>query len=114
MKLAHHKITNAAVAVKIIQKSTLNSLELERVRREIDVLKKLVHPNIAQLYDVIETEDTVNIIMEYVPTTLHMYTMERGAIAEADAHRIFCQLLSAIDYCHEANIIHRYVPNRIQ
>jgi hypothetical protein len=41
------------------------SFELFFYRRETEILNKLDHPNIAKMYEVIETEDTMNIVMEY-------------------------------------------------
>ncbi len=39
--------------------------ELERARRETDILRQLKHPHIAQLFQVIETDNALNIVMEY-------------------------------------------------
>lgn len=85
----------------------MKDVDMERARREVEILRKLSHPNICKLYDVIETEDTMNIVMEYAPGTLLSYVMERGGLAEIDAHRFFAQIVSAIEYCHRSNIIHR-------
>ncbi len=45
--------------------------------------------------------------MEYVAKTLFGYLTERGKLAESETHELFCQMLSAIHYCHQRNVIHR-------
>jgi carbon catabolite-derepressing protein kinase len=82
--------------------------DLERAHREVEIMQKLTHPNICKLYDVVETEDALNIVMEYAGGTLLAYVMERGGLSEVDAHRFFGQITSAIEYCHKLNIVHRF------
>ena len=86
--------------------------DLERAHREVEIMQKLKHPNICKLYDVIETEDSLNIVMEYAGGTLLAYVMERGGLAEKDAHRFFGQITSAIEYCHRLNIVHRDIKHQ--
>lgn len=53
VRIALHRQTSENVAIKIIDKSRLKELkEIERVNREIHILKILKHPNIIQLYEV--------------------------------------------------------------
>jgi PAS domain S-box-containing protein len=108
VKLAHHKQTRQEVAIKVLQKSRMKPIEIERVKREIEIMRKLDHPNIAKLIDVIDSPESVNIVMENAGTTLLAYVMERGGLQEPEAHKFFCQMLSAVEYCHRSNIIHRF------
>lgn len=101
------------VAIKILQKDLMDSAEQERSRREITIQRKLIHPNIAKLYDVIESEDRINIVMEYSEGgELLTYITKQGKLNENEARRLFLQLLSAVQYCHSHNIIHRYDRHR--
>jgi carbon catabolite-derepressing protein kinase len=101
------------VAIKILQKDLMDSAEQERSRREIAIQRKLIHPNIAKLYDVIESEDRINIVMEYSEGgELLTYITKQGKLNENEARRLFLQLLSAVQYCHSHNIIHRYGRHR--
>jgi len=101
------------VAIKILQKDLMDSAEQERSRREITIQRKLIHPNIAKLYDVIESEDRINIVMEYSEGgELLTYITKQGKLNENEARRLFLQLLSAVQYCHSHNIIHRYGRHR--
>jgi len=56
VKLACHKDTKENVAIKILLKTKMKPQELDRARRETEILKQLKHPNIARLIDVIETD----------------------------------------------------------
>lgn len=61
----HEKI-NQKIAAKILQKSNIKSKELEeKVKREIRFSKYFRHPNIIHLYEVIETQNDIIMIMEY-------------------------------------------------
>jgi 5'-AMP-activated protein kinase catalytic alpha subunit len=54
------------VAVKILEKDKIHDQkDVERITREIKILKKVRHPNVIQLYEIIETEKELYMIMEY-------------------------------------------------
>ena len=62
-----HKKYNKKVALKIYLKEKMKDLQRKKsVRREIKLMKRLDHPNIAKLYDAIETENKVILVMEFV------------------------------------------------
>lgn len=88
-------------------KKGLKDSELERVKRETEILRQIDHPHIAKLYEVVDTEESLNLIMEYAGNTLLAYVLEKGGLQEAEAREFFRQILSAVEYCHEKNIIHR-------
>ena len=61
-----HQIIGQKVAAKILQKSSIRTKDLdEKVRREIRFSKYFRHPNIIHLYEVIETQNEIIMIMEY-------------------------------------------------
>jgi len=61
-----HIPTGEKVAVKILEKTQIkDQSDIERVSREIQILKLIRHPNIVQLYEIIEDETQLYIIMEY-------------------------------------------------
>ena len=54
------------MAIKIIDKSSIEDEDDEiRIQREVDIMKKVRHPNIVYLYEIIETADFVFIINEF-------------------------------------------------
>jgi len=112
VKLATHKDSKSQVAIKMLQKSKMTPLDLERARREIEILKQLVHVNIAKLFEIIETEDHLNIVMEYAERTLLSYVLEKSGLAEDESRDFFMQMLSAINYCHKKNIVHRDIKHQ--
>lgn len=66
MKAAVHIPTNEPVAIKILDKSRIiDTADVERVSREIHILKLVRHPNIIQLYELIETPKYLLLVMEY-------------------------------------------------
>ena len=53
MRVGTHTITGELVAIKILEKDKIkDSADVERVTREINILKKVRHPNVIQLYEV--------------------------------------------------------------
>ncbi|ESN99549.1 hypothetical protein HELRODRAFT_84170, partial [Helobdella robusta] len=96
------------VAIKIIDKTQLNSVSLQKLRREVKIMKMLDHPNIVKLYEVIETERTLNLVMEYASRgELFDYLVANGRMKERDARVTFRQIISAVQYCHQKHILHR-------
>ena len=56
--LGHSKEHDAKVALKIYQKEKIKDLQRKKsIRRELQIMKRINHPNIVKLYDVIETDD---------------------------------------------------------
>ncbi|ALC46375.1 KP78a [Drosophila busckii] len=71
-------------------------------------MKMLNHPNIVRLYQVIESERTLYLIMEYASRgELFDHLVKNGRMRERDARVIFRQLVSAIQYCHSKFVVHR-------
>ena len=65
VKLAKHIPTGKEVAIKIIDKTQLNPGSLQKLFREVRIMKTVDHPNIVKLFQVIETEKTLYLVMEY-------------------------------------------------
>jgi hypothetical protein len=81
-----------------------------RLRREVDIMRRLSHPNIIQFVQVFETQDHLMMVMEYCPgDELFDVILERKYFSEEDAKPIFAQVSKALYYLHCLNIIHRDV-----
>jgi len=107
--LAVHKKTGDKVAVKIIDK-TIATAEADerRLKNEVDILKKVRHPNIIALIDIFETDSNLYLIMELVTGgELFDKIVEKGQYTERDAAGIVNKMLSAVEYLHNNNIAHR-------
>ena len=111
VKQGVEKKTGKKIAVKIYEKYQLaDSQKKANVNREISLLKRLNHPNILKLYEVIDTPRQLYLITELISgKSLHNYvkTKMNRKLQEDEALRIFGQILSGIEYCHRQNISHR-------
>uniref|UniRef100_A0AC11EMQ4 Salt inducible kinase 2 n=1 Tax=Ovis aries TaxID=9940 RepID=A0AC11EMQ4_SHEEP len=65
VKLGRHRITRTEVAIKIIDKSQLDEVNLEKIYREVKIMKLLDHPHIIKLYQVMETKSMLYLVTEY-------------------------------------------------
>ena len=66
VRIATHNATGEKVAVKILEKELIRDpSDIERISREIKILKKVYHPFIITLYEIVETENRLYLFMEY-------------------------------------------------
>ncbi|XP_018598323.2 serine/threonine-protein kinase SIK2-like [Scleropages formosus] len=108
VKLARHRITKSEVAIKIIDKTQLDAVNLEKVYREVQIMKMLDHPHIIKLYQVMETKNMLYLVTEYAKSgEIFDYLASHGRLSETEARRKFWQILSAVEYCHNRHIVHR-------
>uniref|UniRef100_A0A669D3Y1 MAP/microtubule affinity-regulating kinase 3 n=1 Tax=Oreochromis niloticus TaxID=8128 RepID=A0A669D3Y1_ORENI len=108
VKLARHIPTGREVAIKIIDKTQLNPSSLQKLYREVRIMKILNHPNIVKLFEVIETEKTLYLVMEYASGgEVFDYLVAHGRMKEKEARAKFRQIVSAVQYCHQKHIVHR-------
>ncbi|KAJ4949209.1 hypothetical protein JOQ06_020727, partial [Pogonophryne albipinna] len=92
VKLARHVLTGKEVALF----------------REVRIMKMLNHPNIVKLFEVIETEKTLYLVMEYASGgEVFDYLVAHGRMKEKEARAKFRQIVSAVQYCHQKCIVHR-------
>ena len=126
VKLATHIFTGEKVAIKILDKQVLESdsqnqnnqnassmdnsflNDMQRIKKEIKILKELRHKNIIQLYEIMESENKLYIVMEYCEgKELFDYIIKRKHLTEKEACRFFQQIINGVEYLHLNNITHR-------
>ena len=109
IKLGFHNEKKRNVAIKIYNKKDMNYDQYLEVKNEIEILKITKHKNIIQIFDVIENEDNIYIIMEYYKGGDLLTFMEKRKykISEIFAANIIYKLTFALIYLKEHNIIHR-------
>ncbi|KAM6224668.1 serine/threonine-protein kinase SIK1 [Rhynchocyon petersi] len=108
VKLARHRVTKTQVAIKIIDKTRLDPSNLEKIYREVQIMKLLNHPHIIKLYQVMETKDMLYIVTEFAKNgEMFDYLTSNGHLSEEEARKKFWQILSAVEYCHNHHIVHR-------
>ncbi|CAA3018900.1 serine threonine- kinase ATG1c-like isoform X1 [Olea europaea subsp. europaea] len=106
---ARHRVNGTEVAIKEIITSRLNYKLRESLKSEIFILKKINHPNIIRLHDMIEECGKMYIILEYCRGgDLSMYiNQQHGRIPEAIAKHFMRQLAEGLKILRENNLIHR-------
>ncbi|KAK0478794.1 CAMK/CAMKL/Kin4 protein kinase [Armillaria novae-zelandiae] len=109
VKLGLHSQWGEEVAVKLIRRGNVDTtVRMSKVEREIEVLRTLKHPNIVRLYDVIETDKYIGIIIEYASGgELFDHILAHRYLRERDAAKLFSQLISGVWYIHQKKIVHR-------
>ncbi|KAJ9451397.1 CBL-interacting protein kinase 23 [Diplonema papillatum] len=101
--------SNAAFAIKIIDKSQLAKEHMEeQLKREIAVMKLLKHDNIVQLKEVLQTQKHIYLILELITGgELFDRIVAAKKFDEPTARKYFQQLIMGIYYCHQQGIAHR-------
>ena len=116
VKEAIHVLTKEKLAVKILEKSRIKKQDdLVRIKREVHILSKVYHPNLIQLYEVIETKCYYFQIMEYARMgELSKYIRKMVRQTEPETFHIFKQLVSGVEYQHNQGYVHRDIkPSNI-
>jgi len=106
VRLAQALSTRESVAVKQLNKKRLKS---HLLKSEVEVYLTLDHPNICRLLQVYESKQDVWLVMELCGCELHTRLCERKAYREAEAAELMLQMLRAVSYLHNRNIVHRDV-----
>ncbi|XP_030602457.1 serine/threonine-protein kinase 36 [Archocentrus centrarchus] len=101
------KCTGMMVALKFITKVGRSENQLRSLKREIEIMRGLQHPNIIQLFDSFETENEVVVVTEYAEGQLFQILQDDGNLPESQVREIACQLVSALYYLHSHRILHR-------
>ena len=102
VKKVKHKKMNEIRAMKITNKKTVSS------KYEIEILRKISHPNITNIFEIFEDSKKYYIIMEFLEGgELFDAITSIGSFSEESACQIMKQILSAIFYLHSSNIVHR-------
>ncbi|KAL6257327.1 hypothetical protein P5V15_010902 [Pogonomyrmex californicus] len=109
VQLGINKETGQEVAIKTIKKCKIETeADLIRIRREIQIMSSVQHPNIIHIYEVFENREKMVLVMEYAAGgELYDYLSERKVLSEHEARRIFRQIATAVFYCHKHKICHR-------
>ncbi|XP_029459457.1 hormonally up-regulated neu tumor-associated kinase isoform X2 [Rhinatrema bivittatum] len=105
-----HVLTGEKVAVKVIdkKKAKKDTYVTKNLRREGQIQQMIRHPNIAQLLDILETENSYYLVMELCPGGNLMHKIyEKRCLEEHEARQYIKQLILAVEHLHRAGVVHR-------
>ena len=104
--LAFNLYTKQKVAIKRIVKNKENEIDELELKNEINILKKLDHPNILKIIEFYSSEHSYYIITDYCANG-ELYDQIKYKYNENQLAVLFYQVLSGIAYLHTNNIVHR-------
>ncbi|XP_034700071.1 CBL-interacting serine/threonine-protein kinase 24 [Vitis riparia] len=109
VKFAHNTETGESVAMKVMAKSTiLKHRMVDQIKQEISIMKIVRHPNIVRLHEVLASQTTIYIILEFVTGgELYDKIVHQGRLSENESRRYFQQLIDAVSHCHSKGVYHR-------
>ncbi|XP_052371033.1 hormonally up-regulated neu tumor-associated kinase homolog A-like isoform X2 [Oncorhynchus keta] len=105
-----HAMTGEKVAVKVIdkRKAKKDSYVTKNLRREGQIQQMIRHPNITQLLDILETENSYYLVMELCPGgNLMNRIYEKKKLDERETQKYVRQLVMAVEHLHRAGVVHR-------
>lgn len=106
--LAHSANNNKRYAVKCLFKYGLTQSQLALQRKEVEILQHLRgHRNIIHLYDTIDTDDCLFLVLDLCDGDLFDAIERRGGFADATVREVFAQLIDALAYSHKRGVFHR-------
>jgi len=107
VKMATHLLTGEKVAIKIMDKASLGE-DYPRVKLELEALKSISHHHICKLFQVIDTDTHIFMVMEYCSGgELFDHIVEKSKLTESESRTFFRQITSAVAYLHKVGYAHR-------
>ncbi|KAJ0088678.1 hypothetical protein Patl1_31788 [Pistacia atlantica] len=105
---ARHRIHGTEVAIKEIVTGRLNKKLQDSLMSEIFILKRINHPHIIRLHDIIEVPGKLHLVLEYCKGgDLSMYIQRHGCVPEETAKHFMKQLAAGLQVLRDNNLIHR-------
>lgn len=98
------------VAVKVIdkRKARKDSYVIKNLRREGQIQQMICHPNIAQLLDILETDNSYYLVMELCPGgNLMNRIYDQKCLEERETQKYIRQLVLAVEHLHKLGVVHR-------
>lgn len=101
-------VTGQSVAIKAVNKlKVLKGGFTAHVKREIAIMRRLRHPNVVRLFEVLATKTKIYFVMEFAKGGELFAKVSKGRFSENLSRRYFQQLITAVGYCHSRGIFHR-------
>ncbi|GAA6026059.1 hypothetical protein JCM8202_002946 [Rhodotorula sphaerocarpa] len=114
VRLGVHRLTGTRVAIKQVPKSLPSyspsdpSSPLSLLTREIHHHRRLRHPHVLSLFELVATESSIYLVTELCAGgELFDYLVEQVRLSVAETRRIFGQLVLGVAYLHGEGVVHR-------
>ncbi|CAI8607772.1 unnamed protein product [Vicia faba] len=105
---SRHRNSGLEVAIKEIDQAQLSPKVRDNLIKEITILRTIHHPNIIRLFEAIETNDRIYLVLEYCGGgDLAAYIHRYGRVSESIAKHFMRQLAAGLQVLQEKNLIHR-------
>jgi serine/threonine protein kinase len=114
-KAVHTKL-DQTVAVKVLSSEySLNPSMRKRFINEAKIQAKFSHPNMVNIFNLIDQDNNVFIVMEYINGgTLEGHLEQNGVLSQDESIKISLQVLSALQFMHSKGVVHRDIkPSNI-
>ena len=110
--MATQKSTGKKVAIKKMENIFEDEIDCKRILREVTLLRKLKHPFVVELIEILEPKDpksfdTIYVVMEYAESDLKKVIKSSIHLQPIHIQTIVYNLLCAVKYLHESNVLHR-------
>ena len=107
--LAHDAKFDTNVAIKFLNKEFIHNENIRnRFLAEARSMYRMSHPNIIKVTDLIDENEIVAFVMEYAKgETLKDFIEQKGRLKDDEIKVVFSQMLDALGYVHDQNLIHR-------
>ncbi|XP_076816512.1 serine/threonine-protein kinase BRSK1-like isoform X3 [Clavelina lepadiformis] len=108
VKMGIHCSSGRKVAVKVVNRETLSKTVINKVEREIAIMKLIEHPHVLGLVEVYENDKYLYLILELLAGgELFDYLVKNTRLSPREARHFFRQIVSAVDFCHAHSVCHR-------
>jgi serine/threonine-protein kinase len=105
---AEDRELGGVVAVKTLRSSAFDSVDQERLLREVQICRRITHPHVVRVYDIGRFAGGLFVTMEYLEgRTLDHELREKGALPLSRVRQLLAQLLSGLEEAHQLRIVHR-------
>jgi calcium/calmodulin-dependent protein kinase I len=109
VKIAKKISDNSKWAIKIISRSALTTDDEQSLKMEIQIMELTNHPNVVSIKEIFHSNSHVYIVMDLMTGgELFDRIVSKDHYSEFEARIALKQIVTAIKYCHDKNIVHRY------